>query len=449
MNEESSLTLSNTLGRKKEKFIPQNPNHIGMYVCGITPYEDSHIGHARCYVTWDILYRLLRYTYGINSVTYVRNVTDVDDKIIAKAAALGTTPNHVATACLNSFHADMQILGCLPPTQEPKVTEYIPQIVAYIEKLVAQGCAYVLDDGVYLDIARIPEITEGRRYLYGQLSGKKIDDLKAGARVDVKEGKRNTGDFALWKHAKPEEPAEIRYKSPWGEGRPGWHIECSVMGEALLGKTFDIHAGGEDLQFPHHENELAQCVCANKHVHATYWLHNAFVTVDGKKMSKSLNNFTTIKDVLSRFQDANKKIDTHMVGAALRFWLLQTHYRKPVDYSDTTIKASISGVYKMLNRVSLALTGSTTAEVNAKPREEVAMKLNQSFNAILAALSYDLNTVKALGKLNEMVNYYKSAEVTKGLRTAEVDVFKTHIEHVSGLLGLDLNLLSSYKKPTN
>lgn len=441
MNNKPSLILTNSLGRKKEKFVPLNPDHIGMYVCGITPYEDSHIGHARCYVTWDILYRLLRYTYGPNKVTYVRNVTDVDDKIIAKAAAMGTTPNAVAMACLDSFHEDMQALGCLPPTQEPKVTKYIPQIVAYIEKLVAQNCAYVLDDGVYLDIARIPDTNEGKGYVYGQLSGKKMEDLIAGARVDVKEGKRNTGDFALWKCAKPEEPADVRYQSPWGEGRPGWHIECSVMGEELLGKTFDIHAGGEDLQFPHHENELAQCVCANKHVHASTWLHNAFITVDGRKMSKSIGNFTTIKDVLSKFQDTGKKIDKHMVGAAIRFWLLQTHYRKPVDYSDVNIKSSISGVYKMLNRVSLAVAGSVTAEVNPQAREEIEAKLNQFFEAIIAALSHDLNTVQALGKLNEMVNYYKSPEVTKGLRTAEIGIFENNIKHISNLLGLDLKLL--------
>ncbi len=362
-----TLTLTNTLTRQKEAFTPIDPSNVRMYVCGITPYDHAHIGHARVYVVYDVLFRLLKSLYP--KVTYVRNFTDIDDKIIARAHEKNQDPTALAQTFIDSYHADMAALTCLPPTHEPRVSDVVVMkgIVDFIQVLQAKSAAYVLDDGVYLDIAAIEKLkSPDEPYKYGQLSGKKLDELIAGARVDVKDGKRQTGDFALWKLAKPGEPS---WESPWGAGRPGWHIECSVMGEQLLGKRFDIHGGGEDLQFPHHENELAQSVACHGHIHANVWLHNAFITVNGRKMSKSLGNFTTIKDALAKYSPM-----------AIRLWLLQTHYRKPVDYSEAALAASETRWKKLSTK--LATAG------NEPPPP-----------AFMEALLNDLNTAKALSYL--------------------------------------------------
>lgn len=364
-----TLQLHNTLTRKKEDFTPLDANNIRLYVCGITPYDDAHIGHARVYVVFDVLFRLLRHVYGENAVTYVRNFTDIDDKIIARAQERNEEPTALAQRFIDSFHADMQALNTLPPTHEPRVTDHkvMDGIVTFIEALIKKGSAYEIPgDGIYLDIKKI-ESEDG--YRYGQLSGKKLEDLIAGARVEANTSKRNAGDFALWKLAKPGEP---QWNTPWGAGRPGWHIECSVMSEQLLGPMFDLHGGGEDLQFPHHENELAQSVACHGHIHAKVWLHNAFITVGGTKMSKSLGNFTTIKDALAKYSPE-----------AIRLWLLQTHYRKPVDFSDEALAACENRLKKLLPKVRAVTT--------EKP-------FTQDF---LAALLDDLNTPKALGKLGD------------------------------------------------
>lgn len=370
-----TLTLTNTLTRKKEPLIPITPGKVGLYVCGITPYDHSHIGHARANVAADVLFRTLRRVYGAENVNYVRNFTDIDDKIIARAAETGQDPKGLSQTFIESFQEDMKALGALTPTHEPRVSDaaVMEGIVDFITQLMQKGAAYIIEnDGVYLDLLRIDALkNKEETYQYGQLSGKKLDELLAGARVDVNIGKRNSGDFALWKLAKPGEPF---WPSPWGNGRPGWHIECSVMSAQLLGDRFDIHGGGEDLQFPHHENELAQSVACHGHIHANVWVHNGFITVGGTKMSKSLGNFTLIKDVLA-----------HTSGAAMRLWLMQTHYRKPVDYSDAAVK----GLEKPVRRIKAALETPPTAAPDAA-----------TMDAFWAALCDDLNTAKALATLN-------------------------------------------------
>lgn len=361
------LKLHNTLTRSLEEFTPMDAQNVRMYVCGITPYDHAHIGHARVYVVYDVLFRLLKQLHP--KVTYARNFTDIDDKIIARANERGEDPVKLAQTFIDSYHADMTALNALPPTHEPRVSDakVMSGIVTFIEKLVAKNAAYQISDGVYLDISQVDALRDkNETYHYGQLSGKKIEDLIAGARVDVNTEKRNTGDFALWKLAKPNEPS---WDSPWGKGRPGWHIECSVMSEQLLGDRFDIHGGGEDLQFPHHENELAQSVACHGHVHANTWLHNAFITVGGKKMSKSLGNFTTIKDALAKYS-----------GPAIRLWLLQTHYRKPVDYSEAALEAAENRWKKLARKLETA--------GNEPPPQ-----------AFMDALLADLNTSKALSHL--------------------------------------------------
>jgi cysteinyl-tRNA synthetase len=380
------LKLTNTLTRKKEDFKPLDASNVRLYVCGVTPYDHSHIGHARVCVVYDILYRLLRHMYGAEHVTYVRNFTDIDDKIINRAAELGKDPKELADEMIESFHADMKALGCLPPTHEPRVSdpEVMAGIITFIEDLMKKDAAYATSDGIYLDISKVETLKkQNEGYHYGQLSGKKLGQLIAGARVEVKREKRSPGDFALWKFSKPEEPASVRFEASFGEGRPGWHIECSVMGEQLLGARFDIHGGGEDLQFPHHENELAQCVCRHGHIHANTWVHNAFITVDGKKMSKSDGNFVYIKDALRDEQGAPL-----FSGPAVRLWLLQTHYGRPANYSHDALEAAWQ-----------RSVGYEFADLQAVARDgDQAPTLPEPF---LAALMDDLNTSKALSVIDK------------------------------------------------
>jgi cysteinyl-tRNA synthetase len=297
------IRLYNTLTRSKEPLRPRDAGRIGLYVCGPTVYDDAHIGHARAYVAFDVLFRFLRFA-GFD-VTYVRNYTDVDDKVIKRAAEAGTTPNELAERYIARYREDMARLRVLEPNVTPRVTEHIPEILALVKTLVDRGHAYQLDDGVYFSV---------RSYNgYGRLSGRRIDEMMSGARVDIDAKKQDPLDFALWKLAKTGEPA---WDSPWGPGRPGWHIECSAMSLKYLGTGFDIHGGGMDLIFPHHENEIAQSVCATGSEFVRLWMHNGFVNVNKEKMSKSLGNFFTIRQ-------AAEAVDPE----AIRFFLLGTHYR--------------------------------------------------------------------------------------------------------------------------
>ena len=333
-----ALRIFNTLTGEKETFVPLAPPKVGLYVCGPTVYDLSHVGHARVYVAFDVVVRVLR-RRGYE-VTHVRNFTDVDDKIIRRANELGEPPFHLSERFAKAFEEDMAALSVQPPTVAPKVTTHIPEIIALIEKLVARGIAYASEGDVYFSVRGYPG--------YGKLSKRKLDDLKSGARVEPGEQKRDPLDFALWKAAKPGEPF---WESPWGNGRPGWHIECSAMSEKYLGETFDLHAGGKDLVFPHHENELAQSEGASGKPFARVWMHNGFVTLDSEKMSKSLGNFFTIRDVLKKFEPE-----------ALRFFLLGTHYRSPINFSDVGLAEAerrLDYFYETLQKADEAANGAT------------------------------------------------------------------------------------------
>ncbi|KAK3129478.1 hypothetical protein QOZ80_6BG0480370 [Eleusine coracana subsp. coracana] len=316
------LHLYNTKSRRKEQFGPRAPGgEVGMYVCGVTPYDDSHIGHARAYVAFDVLYRYLRYLDY--EVCYVRNFTDIDDKIIARANQLGEDPFSLSKRFSDDFLSDMAHLQCLPPSVEPRVSDHINQIINMIKQILDNKCAYVVGGDVYFSVDNFPE--------YGELSGRKLDDNRAGERVAIDERKRNPADFALWKAAKDGEPW---WDSPWGPGRPGWHIECSAMSAHYLGHSFDIHGGGEDLIFPHHENEIAQSRAACCDSSINYWIHNGFVNVNSQKMSKSLGNFVTIRKVIEMYHPL-----------ALRMFLLGTHYRSPINYTIEQLNVASDRLY--------------------------------------------------------------------------------------------------------
>jgi cysteinyl-tRNA synthetase len=322
-----TLRIYNTLTRTKEEFKPLDPKNVRMYVCGPTVYDFAHIGNARPAIVFDVMYRLLRHLYGPEHVTYVRNITDVDDKINARAlrdhpgVPLNDAIRKVTETTYDQYQKDVAALGCLPPTHQPRATEYIPGMVDMIRVLINRGHAYEAGGEVLFNVASMAD--------YGKLSGRKLEDQQAGARVAVEAHKKNPGDFVLWKLSSPEEPG---WDSPWGRGRPGWHIECSVMSKAHLGEVFDIHGGGLDLIFPHHENEIAQSRCAHgSAVMANYWMHNGFLQVEGQKMSKSLGNFVTIADVLKDWP-----------GEVARFNMLRTHYRQPIDWTVNAMKESQS-----------------------------------------------------------------------------------------------------------
>jgi len=322
MSSTPPLKLYNTLTRGKEAFVPLDPSYVRMYVCGPTVYDFAHIGNARPIIVFDVLYRLLRHVYGAEHVRYVRNITDVDDKINARAAERGISIRELTEETNEVFQADVKALGCLEPDVQPRATEHIAQMIAIIERLIASGHAYAADDHVLFDVPSMKE--------YGRLSRRSLDEMIAGARVDVAPYKRGDMDFVLWKPSKDSEPG---WESPWGRGRPGWHIECSAMSWKHLGEVFDIHGGGIDLVFPHHENEIAQTRCAFGHdVMANVWMHNGFLQVEGEKMSKSLGNFVTIHELLNTEKFGGRK----WPGEVLRLAMLRTHYRQPTDF---TVKA--------------------------------------------------------------------------------------------------------------
>src|SRR5215470_7869312 len=325
-----TLTLYNTLSRRKEVFEPIDPMRVRLYVCGPTVYDRAHIGNARCFVVFDVLYRLLREIYGRNHVHYARNITDIDDRINAAARKNGEPIAALTARTTAAFHADLAALGNLPPDVEPRATEHIPQMVAMIERLIASEHAYVAEGHVLFAVASDPD--------YGMLSRRNRDEMIAGARVEVAPYKRDPADFVLWKPSTPDQPG---WASPWGRGRPGWHIECSAMSEAHLGETFDIHAGGLDLVFPHHENEIAQSECAHGKPFVRYWLHNGYLLVNGEKMAKSLGNFVTVRQLL----------EEGIPGEVLRLVLLGTHYRQPLDFT----RAALEQARQTLDRLYGAL----------------------------------------------------------------------------------------------
>ncbi len=361
-----SLHLHNSLSRRREEFRPLDPSHVRMYVCGPTVYDLAHLGNARPVVVFDVLARLLRRLFL--RVTYARNITDVDDKINARATESGEPIAAITARTTADFHRDMAALACLPPDVEPRATAHIPEMIALCERLVANGHAYAAEGHVLFSTASFPD--------YGHLSGRAPEDLIAGARVDVAPYKREPGDFVLWK---PSDPALPGWDSPWGRGRPGWHIECSAMAWKHLGETFDIHGGGHDLLFPHHENEVAQSRCAHgTAMMAHTWLHNGMLLVDGEKMSKSLGNFRTVQDVLAHGPWA---------GEAFRLLLLRTHYRGDLDYSDAGLheaKAELDDHYAMLARAP-----------EAEPLAGAA-------DWVLEPLLDDLNTPLALARLRDL-----------------------------------------------
>ena len=365
-----TIRFYNTLGREKQDFTPQDPSRVTLYVCGPTVYNYAHIGNARPAVVFDVLFRLLRATYGESHIVYARNITDVEDKIIARSLQDGTPIPDITRKYADIYNADLAALNVLPPTVEPWATKHIDGMIRLTDQLVKKGYAYAAPSGVFFDVSQMED--------YGKLSGRNIEDNEAGARVAVSDEKRNPADFALWKFAKPGEPDDAIWDSPWGRGRPGWHIECSAMAAAHLGKTIDIHAGGIDLQFPHHENEIAQSECAHGEPMARYWLHNGFLDMDGEKMSKSLGNVKLIHDLLEDWP-----------GEVLRFALLSGHYRAPLDWTRDLLeqaKATLGRIYGALRRVWDAEGGS-------------AMD-----SSILKALSDDLNTPIALAELSRLAS---------------------------------------------
>jgi cysteinyl-tRNA synthetase len=372
------LKLYDTLTREKRLFRPLDPARVRMYVCGPTVYDFAHIGNARPVIVFDVLFRLLRHLYGADHVTYVRNITDVDDKIIARAAEeypglpLNEAIRRLTETTDRQFHEDVAALGCLPPTVEPRATEHIEEMKTLIERLVSQGCAYVAEEHALFSVPSMPD--------YGKLSKRSLDELIAGARVEVAPYKRDPRDFVLWKPSKPGEPA---WPSPCGiatSGRPGWHIECSAMAWKHLGETFDIHGGGIDLVFPHHENEIAQTRCAfHSSVMADFWMHNGFLQVEGRKMAKSEGNFITIRDLLHQSPSDPRW------GEVLRLNMLRTHYRQPIDWTQEGV--SETAVFYANLRRAVILANRSKARPSA---------------AILDALKDDLNTPAAIAELHQL-----------------------------------------------
>ncbi len=368
-----SLRVYNTLHGKKEDFKPLVPGKVGMYVCGVTVYDYCHIGHARANIVFDIIYRYLQYSNY--EVTYVRNYTDVDDKIINRANERGISSKELSEEFIRAFDEDMEALGLHKPTHEPKATAYIAEIVTIVNTLIDKGMAYEADGDVYYSVGAFPD--------YLKLSKRNMEEMQAGARIAPGEQKRNPMDFALWKAAKPGEPS---WESPWGPGRPGWHIECSAMSSSLLGETFDIHGGGRDLIFPHHENEIAQSEGASGKPFVNYWLHNGFVNVDQEKMSKSLGNFFTIRDIL-------KTYDAEVV----RFFILTAHYRSPIDFSDQNLKDAQAGLSRFYEALQVAHDAVAGCSEEGTPGEE-ASQLEEQFQA---AMNDDFNSAQAIGHLFE------------------------------------------------
>tara|TARA_B100000035_G_scaffold315460_1_gene336501 strand:+ start:2256 stop:3617 length:1362 start_codon:yes stop_codon:yes gene_type:complete len=364
------IKIFNTFTSKKENFKPITENHVKMYVCGMTVYDDCHVGHARVLIVFDLIYR-----WFLNSgydVQYVRNITDIDDKIINKSNDQGCKFNELTDKYIDSMYEDSKALNVIPPTFQPKATDAIPSMIKMISILVDKDFAYVGKNGdVFFEIAKFKD--------YGKLSKKNVDDLDAGSRVKIDDNKKSFGDFVLWKLSKENEPC---WESPWGKGRPGWHIECSAMSSDILGESFDIHGGGQDLIFPHHENEIAQSESCHDHKMANYWIHNGFVNVDDEKMSKSLGNFFTLKNVLKKYS-----------GEVIRFFVYKSHYRSPLNYSDQNLNDAKAAVEKIY--------------IGLRPYKCIQVDLDwskASLSKIKDALDDDFNSPKAISIIFELIN---------------------------------------------
>ena len=365
------LQIYDTFSNEKKLFEPIDPSNVRMYVCGPTVYDFPHVGNARPVIVFDLLFRLLRRIYGIDNVTYVRNITDVDDKIIAAASENNEDIKSLTERTIKFFHDDADYIGALEPTFEPKATDYINDMIDIISCLIEKDYAYVSEDNVLFSASKFSK--------YGQLSGKNLEEMIAGSRVEVESFKRSSSDFVLWKPSKSSEPG---WDSPWGKGRPGWHIECSAMSEKLLGKNFDIHGGGQDLIFPHHENEIAQSECANNEKFANFWLHNGFVNVEGNKMSKSEGNFVTVNQLKQKYQ-----------GEVIRLAMISTHYRQPLNWTENNLiecKKTLDKWYQLISENNFSFD-------NEKISSEV-----------INALEDDLNTPKAISVLHQLYKDCKS-----------------------------------------
>ena len=406
-----SIYIYNTLKRKKELFEPDQPGHVRMYVCGPTVYDSCHIGHARSVVVFDVIVRFLK-SQGYE-VTYVRNFTDIDDKIIDRAKQLDVTPGKLAEKYINEFHRDMDALNVERASLEPKATEHVAQIVAVIEKLIDKGVAYPVDGDVFYAVERFKA--------YGQLSGRRLEDMEAGARVDVDDRKHNPFDFALWKSAKTGEPS---WESPWGEGRPGWHIECSAMSMEYLGKSFDIHGGGKDLIFPHHENEIAQSEAAFGSPFVKFWIHNGFVNIHHEKMSKSLGNFLLISDILLAHHPET-----------VRLFLLSNHYRSPIDYTGEAMSSARIGldkIYALLDRIDKAIGSGETESTKTG---------SDDWDRFSDSMENDFNTAQGIGILFEAVRRSNRlldenpAPLNRGNRQRLIDV-RFDILKMGSVLGI-------------
>lgn len=402
-----TLRIFNSLSREAEAFVPIEPNQVGMYVCGMTIYDLCHVGHARFMMAFDVVFRWLQ-TMGYR-VTYVRNITDIDDKIIKRAIERGISIRQLTDEMTEAMHQDVQALGILPPTFEPRATDHVPQMLSMIATLERKGLAYRAPSGdVNFSVRKFPG--------YGKLSGKSLDQLRAGERVAVLDEKQDPLDFVLWKAAKPAEPADAKWDSEFGSGRPGWHIECSAMSCALLGEHFDIHGGGLDLQFPHHENEIAQSEGATERPFVNYWMHNGFLNVDNQKMSKSLGNFFTIRDVLKRYD-----------GETVRFFMLRTHYRSPFNFGDVNLDDARSA----LRRLYTALEG-----FNLQTEADFAIDWSHPAAALFqAAMNDDFNTPAALAVLFDLAS---EANRQRSGQTAAL------LKALAGTLGLLQQLPRAY-----
>jgi len=406
----SDLNLYNTLSRNKQLLVPLDKKNVRLYVCGPTVYDYPHVGNARPLIVFDLLFRLLQEIYGNKHVQYARNITDVDDKIIDSAKKNSISINDLTKKVTKDFHEDCDYLGCLIPTVEPRATEHIKEMIDLTKKLIDTNFAYVQNDHVYFEVSKYAD--------YGKLSNKKVSELIAGARVEISQSKKTPADFVLWKPSLSEEPG---WDSPWGRGRPGWHLECSAMSEKYLGKEFDIHGGGLDLIFPHHENEIAQSVCANKtKVLANFWMHNGYVTVNKEKMSKSENNFITINQLKDKYD-----------GQVIRLAMLSTHYRQPFDWNDKILETSyktLSKWYKFYSKkevaLSQALLNALKDDLNTPQYISEMHRLYQEALAGNEESAAQLSSAcKLLGLFNKDQNAWNNSKGKKSLSKEEIEIF--------------------------
>lgn len=406
----TQLKIYNSMSRQKEDFKPLEEGKVKMYVCGVTVYDYCHLGHARALITFDMIYRYLMHA-GYD-VLFVRNFTDIDDKIINRSNELGIDYKELTEKFITAFHEDTNNLKLKNPSVEPKATEHIQEIIDIVKSLEEKEIAYQAGNDVFFSVRKFEE--------YGKLSGKNIEDLEVGARVDVMEQKKDPLDFALWKGAKPDEPS---WDSPWGKGRPGWHIECSAMSMKYLSSSFDIHGGGRDLIFPHHENEIAQSeACTGNHF-AKYWVHNGFVNINAEKMSKSLGNFLTIHELLE-----------HIPAEALRLFILSSHYRSPIDYTEKNIENALSGLERFYQTKQRVVEAGVNASAEDGALQE---KLNEASVSFTEAMNDDFNTAKVIGQVFELVREInKKLDKSKNLSQTFIDGFNSYIRNIDDVLNL-------------